>query len=124
MFPYGAKDVDNVEKCDFSVRMLFLLMLAVLLGELSTLELDNLDDLKNAPDSNELWILIKQLANVFRVSISWVPRFLSWGMSIIFSYSADWFGSVQGILSLYDTYQWLNCILDAADSTGDNQEVN
>ena len=122
---YGTEDVSNIEKCDFSVRMLFLLMLTVLLGELSALEPHELDALEDNPagKSKELWIMIERLARVLHASVSWVPRFFPWGLSIIFSYSADWFGSTEGILSLYNTYQWLSCILDAVDSTGDNQEV-
>lgn len=117
-FSYSERNFDDVEKCDFCVRLLFLLMLVVFLGELSMLELDELRDCR------DLCAVIDGMSQKLHVSISWVPRFMFWGLSVIFSYSADWFGSTQGILSLYDTYQWLSCILDAADSTGDNREVS
>lgn len=122
-FSYAVEGAGHAEKYDFSVRLLFLLMLAVLLGELSALEPNELDKLSHDPASEDLWILIERLSQVLHVSASWISRFLSWGLSIIFSYSADWFGSTRGILPLYDTYQWLGLIFDAVDSAGDDKEV-
>lgn len=101
-------DSSIVEKFDFSVRLLFLLTLTVLFGELATLEPN---DSLQSEDCGELWLLLDRLRRVFHVSFSWVPRFLPWGLSIIFSYGSDSFGSKNGILDLYDTYQWLSRIL-------------
>ncbi|MCF2617941.1 hypothetical protein JQM68_12170 [Oscillibacter valericigenes] len=57
-----------------------------------------------------IWPKVTGLSKSLHVSLSWIPRFLSWGQSMAISYTDDWYDTLLS-LATHEIYGWLREML-------------